>query len=97
MTIALLILLVLIELARLALQYWSAKKYAERDRNTYCTTKDVENIAVLTRKDGMDIVLSNWGNLGYEIASVVDGGQKDGNHYYWLFFTKKKIKSFTED
>lgn len=43
MTEALLILLVLIELARLVLQYRSGKTYAERQEKTYCTTYEVEN------------------------------------------------------
>ena len=38
MTTSLLILLVLIELARLSLQYWSCVTYAERQEKTYCTT-----------------------------------------------------------
>lgn len=47
MTTALLTLLVLIELARLVLQYRSGKTYAERQEKTYCkgaTTKTIKFI-----------------------------------------------------
>ena len=39
-----------------------------------------------------------FGKRGYEIAAVTYCGfnKSDGKHYYTLFFTKKKIKNFTE-
>ncbi len=97
MTTALLIMLVLIELARLVLQYWSGKTYAERQGKTYCTASKAENIYALVERTHLQRELDSWGNLGYEIVSVVDdGNRRNGDHYYLLFFTKKKLKNFTE-
>ena len=97
MTTALLILLVLVELARLVLQYRSIKTYAERQEKTYCTTSKVDNICVFVEKTNIQRELESWGQLGYEIVSVVDdGNRRNGDHYYLLFLTKKEIKNFTE-
>lgn len=93
MTTALLIMLVLIELARLVLQYRSGKTYAERQEKTYCTASNVENVYAFVERNHLQRELDSWGKLGYEVVSVVD----DGNRYYLLFFTRKKIKNFTED
>ncbi|MDE5987527.1 MAG: hypothetical protein K2H16_09680 [Prevotella sp.] len=93
MTTALLTLLVLVELARLALQYKSGKKYAERQEKTYCTTSDVENItSTAINEQHLRLVLADFGGRGYELASVVLSG-----NIYTLFFTKKKIKNFIEN
>ena len=97
MTETLLTLLVLVELARLVLQYRSIKTYAERQEKTYCTTSKVENIYAFVEKTNIQRELDSWGQLGYEIVSVVDdGNRRNGDHYYLLFLTKKKIKNFTE-
>lgn len=88
----------LIELARLVLQWWSYKKYeAERDK-TYCTSYECENIAIFTKEDRVQDRLNSFGKNGYEIASVSYlGFNKDfGCRCYSLFFTKKKIKKFSE-
>ncbi len=93
MTTALLIMLVLIELARLVLQY----KYKEQTGKTYCTASNVENVYAFVERTHLQRELDSWGKLGYEIVSVVDdGNRRNGDHYYLLFFTKKKIKNFIE-
>lgn len=99
MTTALLILLVLVELARLVLQYRSGKTYAERQNKTYCTTCEVENKRSKVSEDDLRVELDNWANRGYEIAAVSYSGfnKSDNKHYYILFFTRKKIKNFTEE
>lgn len=97
MTTALLIIIVLIELARLVLQYWSGKTYAERQGKKYCTASKAENIYAFVEKAHLQRELDSWGSLGYEIVSVVDdGNRRNGDHYYLLFFTKKTVKNFTE-
>ena len=97
MTETLLTLLVLVELARLVLQYRSGKTYVERQEKTYCTTSKVENIYAFVGEKYLQRELDSWGQLGYEIVSVVDDGKRrNGDHYYLLFLTKKKIKNFTE-
>lgn len=96
MTTALLILIVLIELARLVLQYWSWGTYAERQEKTYCTASKAENTYAFVERSHLQRELDSWGHLGYEIVSVVDdGNRRNGDHYFLLFFTKKRIKNFT--
>lgn len=96
MTTALLIMLVLIELARLVLRYWSGKTYAERQEKTYCTASKAENTYAFVERTHLQRELDSWGKLGYEIISVVDdGNRRNGDHYYLLFFTKKTVKNFT--
>lgn len=97
MTTALLILLVLIELARIALQYRQGKAYKEQTKKTYCTASETENTYVYVEESNLRRSLDTWGDLGFEIASVIDNGiRRNGNHYFLLFFTKKKIKNFIE-
>ena len=98
MTTTLLIVLVLIVLARLVLQYRIGKTYAERQERTYCKVSEMENVYAFVDRSHLQRELDSWGKLGYEVASVVDdGNRRNGNHYYILFFTKKKIKNFIED
>lgn len=98
MTTALLIMLVLIELARLVLQYKQGKAYKEQMEKTYCTASKAENTYAFVERGRLQGELDSWGRLGYEIVSVVDdGNRRNGDHYYLLFFTKKKIKNFTEN
>lgn len=98
MTTALLILLVLIELARLALQYWSWGTYAERQEKTYCTASKVSNIYCKAFEDQIQNQIDLWSVKGYEIASAVYTGYNniEKKRCYLLFFTKKEIKSFEE-
>lgn len=98
MTTALLTLLVLIELARLVLQCRSGKTFAERQEKTYCTSFEVENRKMKVWEEEMKEVLLDFGKRGYEIAAAIYNGfnKTDGKHYYTLFFTKKKIKIFSE-
>lgn len=98
MTTALLIILVLIELARLVLQYKQGKVYKEQREKTYCTANEVENVKSKVSEDYLKNELDNWAFLGYEIAAVTYSGfnKSDNKHYYILFFTKKKIKNFIE-
>lgn len=84
MTTLLLTLLVLIELARLVLQYRSGK--------TYCTTSEVENVLELIERKDLQRKIKIWGHLGFEVSSVIDNGDKD----CLVFFTKKNIKNFSE-
>lgn len=99
MTTALLILLVLIELARLALQYRSGKTYAESKGNTYCNAYEVENKKMKVWEEELSETLNDFGKRGYEITAATYSGfnKLDCKHYYTLFFTKKKIKNFTEE
>lgn len=100
MITALLILLVLIELARLVLQYRSGKTYAERQEKTYCTTTEVKNYtSTAINEQDLRIELDNWGRRGYELVSAVISGHNDMDdcNIYTLFFTKKKIKNFKEE
>lgn len=99
MTTFLLIILVLIELARLMLQYRSGKTYAERQKKDYCMASEVKNItAVGINAEHLHLVLNDYGKRGYELVSVVISGHndKDDCNIYTLFFTKKKIKNFIE-
>lgn len=98
MTTALLIIIVLIELARLALQYRSGKTYAERQEKTYCTAVKVWNVADKVPEEDLKKTLDVWANGNYEIATVTYSGfnKSTNKHYYTLFFTKKRIKSFEE-
>lgn len=98
MTIALLTLLVLIELARLALQYRSGKTYAERQEKTYCEAYEVSNIYCEIFEDQIRNKIDLWASFGYEIASTVYIGYDKilQQRRYILFFTRKKIKNFIE-
>lgn len=99
MTTSLLTLLVLIELARLVLQYRSGKTFAARQEKTYCTTVEVKNYtSTAINEQHLRMVLDDWGKRGYELKSVVISGHNDMDdcNIYTLFFTKKKIKNFTE-
>lgn len=98
MTEILLTLLVLIELARLVLQYRSGKTYAARQEKTYCAACEVIQFRSKVRECDLQKELETWGNRGFEIASVTYSGfsKADNTHYYTLFFTKKKIKNFSE-
>lgn len=99
MTTSLLILIVLIELARLVLQYKQGKAYKEQRGKTYCTTSEVENKRSKVREEDLHIELCNFAKRGYEIVTVMYSGynKSDNKHYYTLFFTKKKIKNFVEE
>lgn len=99
MTTALLILIVLIELARLFLQYQQGKAYKKQAEKTYCIASDVSNIKSKVSEDNLCYELDNWGFLGYEIVAATYSGfnESDNKHYYTLFFTKKKIKNFVEN
>lgn len=94
MTTALLILLVLIELARLVLQYWSGKTYAERQEKTYCATSEIENIVKVVRRDPYTIrkCLEDMSADKWELVAA----HRTKNWSMMLFFTKKKLKNFTE-
>lgn len=98
MTTSLLALLVLIELARLVLQYRSGKTFVERQEKTYCTSFEVENRKMKVWEEDISPMIKEFGQRGYEISAVTYSGfnKSDGKHYYTLFFTKKKIKNFTE-
>lgn len=86
MTTALLTLLVLIELARLALQYRSGK--------TYCTTSEVENCIKVVRRDPYSIreCLKQMSADRWELVAA----HRTKNWSMILFFTRKKIKNFSE-
>lgn len=98
-TTIILLLLVLIELARLALQYRRGKTLVEQQQKTYCTSFEVENRKMKVWEEDMNEVLLDFGKRGYEIAAVTYSGfnKPEGKHYYTLFFTKKKIKNFKDD
>lgn len=95
MTTALLTLLVLIELARLVLQYRSGKTYAERQEKTYCKVSEVENCVKVVRRDPYTIreCLKQMSADKWELVTA--HRTKNGNTM--LFFTRKKIKNFVED
>lgn len=93
-TTALLVLLVLIELARLALQYKQGKLYRKQTEKTYCTTSEVKNkTATAINEQHLRLVLDDWGSRGYELVAVVHN-YKDDCNIYTLFFTKKRIKNY---
>ena len=98
MTTALLILLVLIELARLFLQYQQGKAYKKQIEKTCCIASDVSNIKSKVSEDELGYELDNWAFRGYEIVAATYCGfnKSDNKHYYTLFFTKKKIKNIME-
>lgn len=95
MTTALLTLLVLIELARLVLQYRSGKTYAERQEKTYCMASEVENCMKVVRRDLYTIreCLKQMSADKWELVTA--HRTKNGNTM--LFFTRKKIKNFVEN
>lgn len=98
MTTALLTLLVLIEMARLVLQYWSGKTFAARQEKTYCMASEVENREIIANDKELQKELEQMGVLGYELTSIIYIGFNDSDlcDYYRLFFSKKKIKNFAE-
>lgn len=99
MTTALLILIVLIELARLALQYQQGKAYKKQAEKTYCKVSEVENYtSTAINEQHLRLELDDWGKRGYELVSVVISGHNDMDdcNIYTLFFTKKKIKNIME-
>lgn len=95
MTTFLLIILVLVELARLILQYRSGKRLYEE---SYAQSVEARNFEVMVREQDMNHVLEYYGDRGFELVSVLhrsfDETQKE--HYFMLFFTKKKVKNFAE-
>lgn len=99
MTTALLIIIVLVDLARLWLQYRSGKTYAERQEKTYCTASEVENLRIKVKEDDINNYLDKYGKMGYEfVCATYSGFNKTLNyHSYTLFFTRKKIKNYTEE
>lgn len=94
MTTALLIIIVLIELARLALQYRQGKAYKEQVEKTYCKAYAVENCVKVVRRDPYTIreCLKQMSADKWELVTA--HRTKNGNTM--LFFTKKKIKNFIE-
>lgn len=99
MTTALLIIIVLIELARLALQYQQGKAYKEQTEKTYCTTSEIRNICIKAFEDQIQNQIDLWSIKGYEIASAVYTGYNniEKKRCYLLLFTRKKIKNFVEN
>lgn len=95
MTTALLILLVLIEFARLALQYQQGKAYKEQTEKTYCTTSEIENIVKVVRRDPYTIreCLEDMSADKWELVAA----HRTKNWSMMLFFTKKTVKNFTEN
>lgn len=100
-TIIILLLVLIVEAARLALQWWSYKKYGEQRDKWYCTSYEVENIIYPVARDinKLGDVLEWHSERGYEFVGAIEGGISSalGGTFYYLFFTKKKIKNFKED
>ena len=94
MTTALLTLLVLIELARLVLQYKQGKAYREQTGKTYCATKQVENVVKVVRRDyyAINECIEKMSTENYELVAA----HRTRNWSMMLFFTRKKIKNFIE-
>ncbi len=99
MTTTIILLLVLIESARLALQWWSYKKYGSERDKTYCAPYEVENFYIKVKEEEMKDLLVKYGKMGYELVCAEYCGfyKASGCRLYTLFFTKKKIKNFKED
>ncbi len=95
MTETLLIIIVLIELARLALQYKQGKAYKEQTGKTYCATSEIENIVKVVRRDPYTIreCLEQMSADKWELVTA----HRTKNWSMMLFFTRKKIKNFTEE
>lgn len=92
-----LIILALIELARLILQYRYGKRYDEMQRKTYCKAVEVENTQVFVDRSRLYEELREMGRNRWELVTALPDGVTNGNQYYILFFTRKKIKNFKED
>lgn len=95
MTTSLLTLLVLIELARLVLQYRSGKTYAARQEKTYCAACEVIQFRSKVRECDLQKELETWGNRGFEIASVTYSGfsKADTSITTLCFSSKRKLKA----
>lgn len=98
MTTLLLIILVLIELARLMLQYRSGKRIYERDAKSYAQSVEARNFEIMVREQDINHELEYYGDCGFELVSVLHMGfdETQKEHYFMLFFTKKKVKNFVE-
>lgn len=96
MTTALLIMLVLIELARLVLQYKQGKAYKEHNENIYCTTFEVDNVEIVVDSDHIWSTMEDYGKRGYEFVQAICPYSGYGDIKTQLFFSRKKIKNFIE-
>ena len=98
MTTTLLSIFVLVELARLIMQCWSAKTFGRRAERTYCAASKMINIRSKIKEQELDDALSVASKNGYEVTAVTYSGycKTDKSHYYTLFFTKKYLKNYTE-
>lgn len=84
------IILVLIELARLILQYRSGKRLYERESKSYVKSIKAENFYLVQQEQNVKHELEYWGNMGYEIVAVIDLGKDEYNiHNFMLFFYKE--------
>lgn len=92
-----LIILVLIELARLLLQYLSGNRTFESKSKSYVKSIKAENFYLVQQEQNVKHELEYWGNMGYEIVAVIDLGKDEYNiHNFMLFFTKRHVKTFVE-
>lgn len=98
MTTFLLIILVIIELIRLMLQYQSGKRLYNENLNSYAQNVEAQNTSIIVSESELEHELESYGKRGFELVSVIYIGldKERGIHYFRLFFTKKKVKTFIE-
>lgn len=90
MTNVLLLIIIVLLFARIVLMVNQGRRACGK---SYATTSDVENIMVRCEDhvDNIHPILKEKGDSGYEFSQAVAYGG-----YVFLFFTKKKIKSYYE-
>ena len=93
MTIILLSIIAVLMFARIALQVRQGKRAVEKG---YCTASEVENTCynTLNSLTYIDKALEEMSQKGWELVAV--NKSRDNSEMVYLFFTRKKIKTYYE-
>ena len=95
MEIFLLLIIVIIEFARLIISWKQAKMYKERtERASVCTTISVDHIFLDVDEINLNKEVESWGRIGFEFVNMFERRQRiDGIKEYTLVMKKKRISA----
>lgn len=95
MEIFLLLLIVIIEFARLVISWGQAKMYKERtERASVCTTISVDHIFLDVDEANLNKEVESWGRVGFEFVNMFEKNLcRNGIKEYTLVMKKKRISA----
>ena len=95
MEIFLLLIIVIIEFARLIISYGQSKMYKERtEKTSVCTTISVDHIFLDVDEANLNKEVESWGRIGFEFVNMFERRQRiDGIKEYTLVMKKKRISA----